>query len=70
MNDSARRIVDAFGGVKAMSDATSIPATTIRTWLDQGFVGAPKTREYEKKILDAAKRMKLEIGPQDLVRAA
>lgn len=65
MNNTASRIVETFGGVNAMSEATGIPVTTIRTWLVQGFVGAPKTREYERAILDAAKRLKLQIGPND-----
>lgn len=53
-----------------MHDATGIPLNTIRTWAKTGVIGSPKTRDYEAKILTAAKELNLPIKPEDFVRAA
>jgi hypothetical protein len=70
MSNTASQIIGAFGGVVAMHDATGIPLNTIRTWAKTGVIGSPKTRDYEAKILTAAKELNLPIKPEDFVRAA
>lgn len=58
-----RTLVNKFGGVRAMSRATGIPATTIASWLSRGAIHDL----HKAKIIAAATKAGVTLDPKDFL---
>lgn len=68
----ADRVFAAFGGVKAFSKATGIPQKTAYRWRFPAGKGGSDGRipsERQRPILDAAKRLGIELNEADVVES-
>ena len=62
----AQTVIKKFGGIRPMSRATGIAASTIQGWQDTGFIAAKRQQE----ILDAAATKGVDLSPTDFLPSA
>lgn len=60
-NGPARRIIEIFGGVRPTARAMSLPASTVQSWKDSGYIPA----KHQDALLRAAAKLSLGISPED-----
>jgi hypothetical protein len=54
-----------FGGVSILAKQLEISKVTVSSWQTRGDGGIP--RQHHLKIIEVAKRKKIELSPEDLV---
>lgn len=60
-NGPACRIIQIFGGVRATARAMALPASTVQSWKDSGYVPA----KHQGALLIAARELSLSLSPED-----
>lgn len=70
LKNPAERVYAAFGGAMGVHRATGIPQQEVYRWnyskAKKGCDGRVP-HQHQRKILDAAKRLKIALAPADLV---
>ncbi len=57
----ATRIIDRFGGTRALARAIDRPPSTVQSWKDSGYIPA----QHQGAVLEAAKRAAIGLAPAD-----
>jgi hypothetical protein len=57
------KVIATFGSVRKTQAATGIPASTIQSWKDAGYVPA----RHQATVLEAAKRLRKRLTAADLI---
>ncbi len=62
----ATRIVERFGGTRALARAIGKPPSTVQSWKDSGLIPA----QHQAAVLAAAKKAALGLSTDDFFEAA
>lgn len=57
----AHKIIEKFGGTRALASAMGIPPTTVQSWKDTGLIPA----KHQQPILHKARELGFDITPDD-----
>ena len=61
----AAKVIKAFDGVTKLADALECDKSTVSCWNSRGEGLIPS--KWQAKIMDAAKRLNIDLNPADLV---
>lgn len=62
----AERIIDRFGGTRALARAIGKSPSTVQSWKDSGFIPA----QHQQAVLDAAMKAAIGITTADFFNGA
>jgi hypothetical protein len=62
--NSASRIINLFGGTRALAAALDLPPSTVQSWKDAGLIPA----KHQQPVLDKAIELGLPLTPADFFR--
>jgi len=57
----ASKIIETFGGTRAMASAIGLPPSTVQSWKDSGVIPAKRQQD----VLDKARELGKELSPAD-----
>lgn len=57
----AARIIEKFGGTRAMANAMGLAPSTVQSWKNTGLIPA----KHQQAILEKAQSLELQIAPAD-----
>lgn len=61
----ASKIIDRFGGTRAMATALGLPPSTVQSWKEVGLIPA----KHQQAILDEARARGIDLEPADFFDA-
>lgn len=61
---SAERIINLFGGTRALANALDLPPSTVQSWKDAGLIPA----KHQQTVLDKAIELGISLTPADFFR--
>ncbi len=62
----AKRLVQTFGGVRAMARKLEVPASTVQNWKTRGLIPAAR----QGRVLRVGQRLGLPVAPADFFEPA